>query len=92
MVFSTPEKGSIAMVINFPEEIPSFLSREVVIRFNNGKRVVLEAQQSIVFDVSASDSFTITIPPFRLKGVEFPQLEAAFKWNDSTKYYVRGLQ
>ncbi len=80
------------MVINYPEERPKFSNADLVVAFEGGKRSVLEAQQSMTIDVSASDSFTITVPAFRLNGVDFPQLEAAFKWNDSTKYYVRGLQ
>jgi hypothetical protein len=92
VTFSTSEKGRIGLVVHYPQQSPLFLSKNVIVAFDNGRTDTLEATESMVIDVSASDSFTITVPPFRLKGVDFPQLEAAFKWNGSTKYYVRGLQ
>ena len=92
VTFSTVEHGTIYLAIYYPKQAPVFVSKDVIVAFANGREDRLDAKGSMLIDVSPSEAFTITVPPFRLNGVDFPQLEAAFKWNKERKYYVRSLQ
>ena len=93
VTFSTTAKGEIYMNIYCDPHSPVFASeKKIIVTFNDGNQIVVEPQQSVGISVSPSDAFTIAVPPFRVNGMEFPELVAAFKWNESTRYYIRGIQ
>ena len=80
------------MNLNSYPDLPDISGKSIVVTFVDGHTERIEAKQSMTISVGVSESFRVAIPAFRVAGVDLPTLEASFKWNESTKYYIRGLQ
>jgi hypothetical protein len=92
VTFSTTQRGEIYMNVNSYPDAPDFGGKNIVVSFEDGRTQLIEATQSVSIKVGASDALRVTVPMFRVSGVDIPPLETEFKWNESTKYYVRSIQ
>lgn len=87
----TSAKGSIYVsIFCVAPDFPIFSSPEATVEFASGQKRLVKASDKMDIQGLESDTFTLTVPSFRMRGVEFPQLVADFKWSDETKYFVRG--
>jgi len=92
VTFSTTERGSIYMSIYSPSDQPVFRSPDVTLRLPDGTTKHFPATSPLAIHIGDADVFTLEIPEFEMAGHSFPKLEATFRWNASTRYYIRGIQ
>jgi hypothetical protein len=87
----TSARGSIYVsIFCVAPDFPIFSSQEVTVEFENGKKRIVKASDKMDIQELVSDTFRLTVPSFRIRGLDFPQLVADFKWSDETKHLVRG--